>query len=142
MKITKILGVLTLAVLMASCCPCRKSNPGSASAFVDKEWKLIQKGSTVLPNREMDNYTLSFSNDGKVTGMGDCNRFSGSYIYSVSKKIDIMQLASTRMGCLDMTAENEYLDFLRNADYISVDGNLLVMEIQKGQKLIFEQVKK
>lgn len=150
MKSLRVLSIASLAVILASCCPCRK--PSSFYDQFDKllgtEWRLLQKDDKVLPDRGQNNYTITFGQDKRVSGIGDCNRYSGIMAYSVTQevqKFSISQIASTRMACLNMAAENEFFDFLRNANRVNMDGDLLIMlstdSSKNTKRWVFEKVK-
>ena len=148
MKVVHTLVIVALAVLMASCCACRMKSSDPLNTFVGHEWKLIQKGDEVMPARETENYRVTFMWDKNVYGVGDCNRFSGSFTYSAVKKpttIDIGQLATTRMGCPNPAGETEFIQFLQKADRYDVDGDLLILQVSGQSKdsgrWVFEKVK-
>ena len=59
---------------------------------------------------------VAFSEDGKVTGFGGCNRFFGGYTVS-GDSIKIGPLASTRKGCPDtLNLEVEFFSALQSAE--------------------------
>lgn len=150
MKSVRLLGFALLAAIMASCCPCRKGSSyyDQFDKLVGTEWKLVQKDDKAF-NVGGDNYTIAFGDDKRVSGVGDCNRYSGIMAYSVTRDVQrfsISQIASTRMGCLDLAGENQFFDFLRNAYNVQVDGDLMIMlskdASQKQQRWVFEKIKK
>jgi putative lipoprotein len=108
--------------------------------FVNKEWKLIQWESELLPENADNAYTVRFTGDGKVSGMGDCNRFSGSYAWTNARnvhKLHINQLASTRMACPDGSGEGRFFAALQKVDKYYMDGRLLVLNYA-GSRMVFE----
>lgn len=150
MKLGIFSGIVLVAVMMASCCQCRKSSSfyDQFDKLVGTEWKLIQKDDKAF-NVGGDNYTIAFGEDKRIFGMGDCNRYSGVMDYSVTRNVQslsIGQLASTRMGCMDMAGENQFFEFLRNASSINVDDDLMVITsknaAQEKQRWVFEKIKK
>lgn len=81
---------------------------------------------------------MTFADDGKVSGIGACNRFTGTYTL-VGTKLDVADdLVATRMMCLGENRENEFFAALRTADSYSIDGERLML-IQVGDVVaIFE----
>ena len=70
---------------------------------------------------------VAFSEDGKVTGFGGCNRFFGGYTVS-GDSIKIGPLASTRKGCPDtLNLEVEFFSALQSAETFKQDDNGLVL---------------
>ena len=79
---------------------------------------------------------IEFKPDGKVTGSGGCNRFSGSYAVD-GDKISIGPLAATKMFCLDPPMSNEALLFgaLARATRFARDGIELTLSDDDGTPL-------
>lgn len=65
-------------MLVASCCPCRKHRKGDSKPFVGTEWQLVQLNGRAVPV-EGDLFTVVFGEDGRLSGLGACNRLMGSY---------------------------------------------------------------
>lgn len=135
---------------MASCCPCLKSSSyyDQFDKLTGSEWKLVQKDDKAFASAAQS-YTIAFTQDKMVSGMGECNRFSGVMLYSVTKseqKFSINQIASTRMSCVDAVGENEYFEFLKTAHNVQIDGELMMMLANdaagKTHRWVFEQIKK
>lgn len=149
MKSVKLLGVALLVAVMASCCPCLKNSyMDQFDKLVGSEWKLVQKDGRDIAADGRNNYTLAFSKDNRVSGVADCNRYSGVMAYMVTQnaqKFSISQIASTRMACPDMAGENEFLEFLKGAHRVNIDGDLLIMlsndAAKKERRWVFEKVK-
>lgn len=69
--------------------------------------------------------TLAFSADGKVTGFGGCNRFSGGYAKS-GVSLDFTGVVSTMMACVNDEAnamESAIGGVLRGAATFVIDGD-------------------
>ena len=150
MKSVVFFCIALLAVMMASCCQCRKnvSFYDQFDKLVGTEWQLVQKDDKAF-DVGGDNYTIAFGEDDRIFGMGDCNRYSGIMDYSVTRNVQslsIGQLASTRMACVNMDGENQFFEFLRNASSINVDGDLMVITSKSGsqekQRWVFERINK
>ena len=74
----KLAALAALVMLVASCCPCRKHRKGDGKPFVGTEWQLVQLNGRAVPV-EGDLFTVVFGEDGRLSGLGACNRFMGSY---------------------------------------------------------------
>jgi putative lipoprotein len=78
---------------------------------------------------------VAFSEDGKVTGFGGCNRFFGGYTVS-GNSIKIGPLASTRKGCPDtLNLEVEFFKALQEAETFEQTDEGLVLLGPDGAKL-------
>lgn len=83
--------------VVASCCPCRKHRKGDGKPFVGTEWQLVQLNGRAVPV-EGDLFTVVFGEDGRLSGLGACNRFMGSYQTTETGGLTVGQnMAST--GC-------------------------------------------
>ena len=86
--------------------------------------------------------TLEFKADGKVTGSGGCNRYSGSATLKGSA-ITFTPMASTMMACAPalMDQEMRYFAALTKADSISIDktGALLIGVKGEPKPLLFRK---
>jgi heat shock protein HslJ len=77
--------------------------------------------------------TATFGTDGKVSGNGGCNQYSGEYILTGSSAIAIGPLATTRMACPEpaMSQETYYLSIFQNAvkwEYSSTSAKLTITD--------------
>ena len=81
---------------------------------------------------------VAFSDDGKVTGFGGCNRFFGGYTVS-GNSIKIGPLASTRKGCPDTLGECGFdageIKALQEAETFQQTDEALVLFGPDGAKL-------
>jgi len=104
--------VITSIGLMGSC----SSNKAAVATFsdLDGEWKVVElNGQSKDPAETRQ--TIKFDTLRKlVSGHAGCNRMTGSVEYNDNQKhiIKLSKMATTRMACLDMTGESEYLDVL------------------------------
>ena len=56
---------------------CRKHRKGDSKPFVSTEWQLVQLNGRAVPV-EGDLFTVVFGEDGRLSGLGACNRLMGS----------------------------------------------------------------
>jgi heat shock protein HslJ len=128
MKNLKWILLVAVVALVTSCCNCR-TQKSARIPLTGIEWKLSQLyGATI----NSENYRVTFSADGQLAGVGDCNRFTGSYTINVGElKVDD-NLVSTRMMCLNQAQEDKFFGMLRAADAYYIDGTRLVL-IKNGE---------
>ena len=113
----KLAALAALVMLVASCCPCRKHRKGDGKPFVGTEWQLVQLNGRAVPV-EGDLFTVVFGEDGRLSGLGACNRFMGSYQTTETGGLTVGQnMASTRMFCPDLDREQAFGDVLSGATH-------------------------
>lgn len=143
MKTLRILSVATLAVVISACCACRRN--ASVVPLIDTPWKLAQLGNVSVGGGSADSYTITFHAEGRASGVGDCNRYSGSFTRTAggktSGKLSMNEdMIVTRMMCRDADRESAYLKMLREMDSYSIDGARLML-ISNGNVLaIFDRM--
>ena len=91
-------------------------------------WKLVElEGEPATPGAGGKEPSLSFSEDGKVSGFAGCNRFTGSF-QSDDVDLSFSPLASTRMACAEgMEQESRFLAMLAKVERYSIRGNDLAL---------------
>ncbi len=103
-------------------------------------WRLEDLGGVGVLGRVQA--TLEFPEPGRASGSGSCNRFSGS-VNVTGDSITFGALGSTRMSCAEAIGlqEARYLDGLRNAERIVVEGTALSIYFKgTGKPLRFIRV--
>jgi heat shock protein HslJ len=98
-------------------------------------WSLtgMTKNNAALTPASGVTTTATFGSDGKLSGNGGCNQYSGTYVLTGSSAIAVSPLATTRMMCPDpaMSQETSYLGILQNAakwEYNSASGKLTITD--------------
>jgi heat shock protein HslJ len=106
-------------------------------------WQLLSfnNGDGMESNQVTQRITITFGEDGKVSGNAGCNHFSGSY-QTDNEHLVIGPLATTRKLCNNpegvMQTEQAFLDNLGQADAFSVMGRTLTIYDKDGVKrLVF-----
>lgn len=92
-------------------------------------WEKTEMGDgTVITPKKPDAFTLSFTNDGKISGTTDCNNFSGSYTLSPGDVISFTPFASTLMFCAD-SQETEFREDVARSNqvFFTEAGNLVLL---------------
>lgn len=128
MRTFRFMAVVSFAIVATACCACRRS--GNTIPLVGTEWKLSQLGGATVTS---DNFRMTLGEDGKITGIGDCNRFNGAFTQGaggnrVSGGLSVSEnLVSTRMMCPNQAQESAFLKMLHEIDSFSIDGNRLLL---------------
>ncbi len=78
---------------------------------------------------------IAFKTGGEVMGHGGCNRFFGSYTLSGDALV-FGPLASTKMACPDMAAENEFMAALNSARTIEATHLRLILKGEDGAPVL------
>jgi heat shock protein HslJ len=124
--------------------------PGTAQvnpvpAAIIGAWTLIsmEKSGTSMTLASGVTTTATFTADGKLSGNGGCNQYSGTYVLTGASAIGISPLATTRMFCPDPAGSQEtsYLAILQNAatwEFSDVSGKLTLRESgNTGNSLVY-----
>jgi heat shock protein HslJ len=91
-------------------------------------WQLTElNGDPATPGAGGKEPSLSFTDDGKVSGFSGCNRFTGSF-QGDGGALSFSPLASTRMACAEgMEQEQRILAMLTEVERYSIRGNDLAL---------------
>lgn len=82
--------------------------------------------------------TLSFPEEGTITGKAPCNNFHGAQS-APYPWFAVDQIATTRMACPDLDdAEHDFLNALKEMTLAEVAGNTLLLSNDAGRKMVFE----
>lgn len=132
----RILFLLFTVALLASCCPCRKAHRQMVKHPVTGvEWQLIRwDGNDIDP--EKGNYTLRFTDDGKLSGRAVCNTYTAIWRKNSLMKMQISRLASTLRGC--PADERPYFRMLEQVTGYRFDGDLLLLLTDDGLRAVYQ----
>ena len=90
--------------------------------------------------------TLTFNNDGTLSGFGGCNNFNGAYTLSgittdFGKGISIGPLASTMKYCADTADfETAYLNNLQKTQTYTIAGNKMMLRTSYASQLSYDKM--
>ncbi|MDG5976708.1 heat shock protein [Hydrogenophaga taeniospiralis CCUG 15921] len=123
------LALPVLASLVACAVPAAPAATPASAPLVGSEWLLQDLGGR--PVLDKVKATLAFPEAGRVTGSGSCNGFFGTYTL-IEDRISLGQIGSTRMACGEGVSEqeNRYLDALRKAERVEVQGTTMWLHTQ------------
>lgn len=125
-RILKIAAGVILLAVAASCCNCRSYQKKNRRPLVGTEWQLVQLGDeSIVP--EQGKYTFLLSDDGRISGVGACNRLMGSYTLGEKNALRFGALASTRMACPGMETETRFMQMFDSVVRYDMDGPMLLL---------------
>ncbi len=110
---------------------------------VNDLWSLIEinGNSDVLDKSVKRPFLEIHVTDMTLLGNGPCNNISGTLDHLTHVKIKFNNIASTRMACLDLELEGEFLQALENVHQYNIkDLNLHLMDDEGNDILIFRKV--
>jgi heat shock protein HslJ len=142
-KIVFIISLVACILCINACKTAEKSASKSAlanvsdvaagkndAALVEKYWKLIELyGHPVaVQDDKAKEAHIIFKNEGsRFNGSAGCNRITGAYRTGESGAIVFSQTAATRMMCLNIETETQFLKVLETADNYTVQNDTLVL---------------
>lgn len=116
-----------------------------SSSITDSKWNWVSTGlssnNTITPNKA-GVFSLTFTNDGKVSGTTDCNSFGGTYTTGEENTITFSELASTQMFC-EGSQESAFIDMITKTDkfVFSNEGNLILLLKYDAGSVMFRKSK-
>ncbi len=114
------------------------------SSLVANEWvweKTVMNDDTVIEPKQAGDFTLTFANDGRVSGKTDCNGFNASYEILADKQISFGQAAMTLMFC-EGSQEEIFMQNVVSSTGVFFDeqGNLaLLLPFDSGSVLFIKK---
>ena len=123
-NLISILVVAVVAVAMVGCCACRKGK--NNKPLTGTEWQLERMMGQEV-DIDADQFVFVFSNDGRFSGVGACNRMMGDYFITDKGAIKFGALAGTRMMCPKAHLEAEFTKIISQATHYEIDGDLLLI---------------
>lgn len=124
---------LAIFALGLSACTASEATDGVPPEYLAPQWMLTAIDGQPFPAHA----TIDFSEPGKITGQGPCNRFFGGY----DGKLPAFRpggLAATKMACPDMGAEAAMFQALSAMTRAEVTGPLtLTLTGAEGRSMTF-----
>lgn len=109
-----------------------KPSTGPAAAPVLGTWvweRTVMNNDTTVTPKNASAFTVTFTDDGRVSGTTDCNSFSGSYAQPAGGEITFSQFASTMKYC-EGSQEAEFVNAIMNSDRYKVSFDSLTLNIK------------
>lgn len=111
----------------------------SDNGILERHWRLVElngKPIDTTGNHEREAHIVFKALNNRVFGSGGCNRFSGSYELQ-GDQLNISQLISTKMACMNIPYENEFFKVLQDADKIELSADTLLLLINNKPQARF-----
>lgn len=122
-----VISILIAAVVLSlavGCCACRKGK--NNKPLVGTEWQLVRMMGTDIAVSD-DQFVFQFSEDGRFSGVGACNRMMGDYSVTEKRAISFGELAGTRMMCPNINLETQLIKIISQATHYEIDGDMLLL---------------
>lgn len=134
----QIAALVALAALLAGCCACRSYQKRTRRPLEGTEWQLVQlNGKRVQPEAGRFTFTL-LAEGSRLTGVGACNRLTGTYTATGQGALRIGPVASTRMACPGMAEESAFIAALESATHYDMDGPMLLLLADGELRAVFQ----
>jgi len=124
----QIILFLTVLVSVVSCT--QLMTPQTADySWANRKWTLMEINGTPvqISGTEKDAHLYFSASDKRVSGSGGCNRINGNYSID-SYRLGFGEFAVTKMFCVDIAFENNFLAALRSVDQFQVLNNVLILK--------------
>jgi heat shock protein HslJ len=143
---TLLLACLGIVIIVAAACvppptPApAAATPANAITNIVWQWTSVTNQTTketiTVPNPQ--DYTITFRDDGTLSGKADCNTFSGTYSQEIGFSIKLG--ASTMAACGEGSLDKQYLQLLSAVAAGGPDGaGGLALETAGGeQRMLFK----
>jgi heat shock protein HslJ len=136
-------AVVLIAILILLVVFMNVSGQGTtaATAITENAWQLQSmagQDGTLAPVQNGTVITASFSIDGKLTGSGGCNSYSGRYMVRETRMV-VSRVISTSLACWDNNAtlqESRYFSAIENAAALRVHDRVLTLYGTDGSTLL------
>lgn len=117
---------VVLASAFAACAPTTSGAGQEAFNLAGSEWGL-ESGAHVP--------FIQFSADGKATGNGSCNQFSGTYTQT-GNQLSFGPIMSTKKACLELHTETAFFETLGRTRSFEGEHMKLVLKSETGEVLL------
>ena len=119
-------AVLGLSVMIAGCAPTVSGQGPEAFNLAGSEW-------AVAPG---DNQPfVQFSAEGKASGNGGCNRFSGSF-EQAGQVLSFGPIVSTKRACLELNVETAFFNALSQTRSFEGDHLKMTLKSEGGDEIL------
>ncbi len=128
---------LALAAIMAGCCTSCKQKSKGAKPLACTEWHLVQFEGQEMAYAD-DMFNMTFGEDGRISGVGGCNRMMSSYTLGEKGTITIQPVATTMAYCPEADFEHTFTRALETVNGYSIEGDVLTLTSNGMAKAVFK----
>jgi heat shock protein HslJ len=109
------------------------------SSFKNKYWKLIELNGKEFTKRQKYRIPAHIIfNENSIVGNASCNQINGTFEIDENNKIEISEIASTKMHCEFMEIETQFINFLQNTDSLELITDTLILHTNDKEKAKFK----
>ncbi len=101
------------------------SSDGLSGPLVGTRWNLLLVGTDERLSMPQTAF-FQIGRDGRITGSDGCNNFQGSVRLGESQRIEVGELATTRMGCAELEDARRVTAMLETAYRYLIDHDRVV----------------
>jgi copper homeostasis protein (lipoprotein) len=97
----------------------------NSQKLTNRYWKLIEvRGQEIITPEDQpkEPHFILLEQDSVIVGNSGCNSFRGMYELSDNNRLRFSNIASTRMACMDVSYENDFLQSLENSDNYTMNS--------------------
>ncbi len=120
---------LSIPILLAACL---KDETVSGYADPGATYQLVEMDGAAFDARA----TISFPEQGSVTGKGPCNSYGASQS-APYPWLEIGAIRATRAACSDLALENQFFAALSGMSQIETFGDTVILRDDDGREMIF-----
>lgn len=128
-KYIKAISLFSVSILLFSCNTTKTKKVEKTSEITEIYWKLIEiNGQKVTAENATakEPHLILKSEENRVNGNGGCNSFFGTYeLQANTNRISFSKMGSTRMACMGVNVEDEFLNVLETVDNYTVKNDTL-----------------
>ncbi len=108
------------------------TNPETMPIFGTWVWeKIVMNDGTIIIPNQTGIFTITFTNDGRVSGTTDCNDFGGNYTQTSPREIAFATFASTKKFCTG-SQDSLFTSAIMNTDHYAVSSNTLTLTLKQS----------
>ncbi|WP_396192746.1 META domain-containing protein [Flavobacterium sp.] len=111
-------------------------------ALAETKWKLVELNGKAVKSATNKDYFINLdSKSGKFATYAGCNNFSGTFVMKAAKKLAFSKIAGTKMACLNMSFESNFITTIEKTDNYMIEDNVLHLHKGKAMLAKFESAK-
>lgn len=133
--------MVLVAFAMSSC---RTSEKATSLSALGGDWDIVKvNGETISASRGNQPY-IGFDVEQKaIRGNAGCNRMGGEFTTAAKNGISFSRVVTTKMACLNPTAEEKVLKALNAVETYKVlrNGDVALLDANKAQVLLLMKKK-
>ncbi|MDR0937779.1 MAG: META domain-containing protein [Mediterranea sp.] len=123
---------------------CRSADQTASLSAINGEWNIVKVNGQAVPAGEGNQPFIGFDVQKKaIHGNAGCNRMGGEFTTAAKNAISFSRVVTTKMACLNMTAEDRVLKALNAVQSYKVlrNGDVSLLDNSKKQVLLLEKKK-